>query len=880
MNPNQERDEKLASLILTRDVERIAWGAELARAIGEAPLFDAMLRGVSWAPPAHPYGYGTLHVRGFCARSNTRRRWDLVRATALLAGAPPECETASRVIASMTSLDLDRSLPAIPEDGCDLAPLADFAKLARLRVRASSEPRNLDALARMASLEELTLHAPVKELAPLSGASSLRSLAVRSQALLSVDGLRDLPSLRELDLSDCKRLSSFAFVRALPTLTSLSLAHTSAVEVDLAPLATLSALRHLNLRCPGETRDGIAPLSSLAALESLAVEGLGDVRSLAALRALPRLREITWWGDDFEALDLDGAPSLQSLSIEGTYRDVTRDLEALRGLDLRTLRLSAEVACHDLSALGASRELSRLSLVAPRLGSLDGVSLASLTHCEVMRGDLDDVSALAKATGLRWLSLRDCKRVRDVSALDALTQLRGVNLTGTAVRPESLPPRLRAIAVFGAHDPLSALASRVDAIDEPTPRGLSEAARVEWPRVIALLRSFDEATVERGVALVRAIGDASLYHALLRGVQWRRRHLDPEHGYLSLRDSRLRVPRRGTSDLSRLALTFAAEAPDACRAAWALRQRVTGLRLSRPGLGLRDLDATPLGAFTELRSLALDDVKVLTNGASLDALTSLESLSVRGSAVPVEFDPARWPKLRACSLKGARYASIPRVLRAPALRELSLSYTAFDPSDGPLVIEGHTTLAKLTATLSSAKGEVTVRACPALEELELTWFDTLRLFELRGCPALRSFVSHNYGFSKLGELRGIDELTALRALECDETFALEFLSRAPHLASRIERLSLRNATRSSCELIAAFRSLRALTISWSRKLTDVSALASITSLTSLELRWCQSLTNLDALEGLPLTRLVVQGTPIDRARLPPSLARVLVTTPR
>lgn len=875
VNPNEERDEKLASLILSRDVERIAWGAELACAIGETALFDKMLRGVTWAPPAHPHGYGTLRVRGFCARSNTRRRWDLVRAFALLAGAPRECEAASKVLASATSLDVDRSIPPIPEDGCDLAPLSAFTKLRRLRVKSSTAPMNLGALAGLPALEELVIEAPLSELASLSGAPSLKSLTVDSSALLAIDGLRDLPSLRELELCGCPRLRTFEFVRALPTLTTLSLLHSGGAKVDLSPLTALPSLVDLSLTLLGESLDGIASIAAISSLQTLAIEGLSGVRSLAPLRALPRLCGLHWSGGELASLDLDGAPALRDVSIARTAGDVTRDLEVFRGLDLRTLRLDSEVGCHDLSALSASNELTELSLRAPRLRTLDGVSLASLTRCEIERGDLDDVSALATATGLRWLSLRGCARVRDVSALDALPQLRGVILTGTAVTPESLPPRLRAIAVLVGDESLSAMVSKVDAIDEPTPRGLSEAARVEWPRVIALLRSYDARTVERGVALVRAIGDVTLYHALLRGAQWRRRHLDPEHGFIALRDSRLRVSGRDADDLMRVALTLTAEAPDACRSAWALRQRVTGLRLARPGNGARDVDAAPLGAFTNLRALALDDVATLRNGAALDALVNLDSLSIRGRTVPVDFDLARMVKLRVCTIYGARSGAVTHMLRAPALRELAVMYSTHEPRGEAIVIEGHPTLKRVSVRVSSAQGEATIRSCPALEEIYVSWASTVRRLDIRGCVALRRLTIESYSSARLVEALGLEELVALESLECDEGFASAVVSRAPHIASRVERLTLKAWPHRACELVAAFHGLRELRFRWASSLVDVSALASLSRLASIELMCCSKLTRLDALAELPLTRLELYSTPVDRASLPPSLARLL-----
>ncbi|MFO0651245.1 MAG: hypothetical protein U0326_33785 [Polyangiales bacterium] len=899
MPATYERDQKLFALLLSRDVEQIAWGAELACAIGERDLFDRMLRGVSWAPPTRDGGFGTLRVQGFCARSNARRRWDLVRAVALIAAAPPDCELAARVLSRATSLALDRALPPVAGDALDLAPLRAFRNLTRLSVRCAAEPLHLDALATHPSLEALTLDAPVRDLDALSGAATLRSL----------------------DLRACVNLGSLSFLRGMRALEHLSLALTRARASELAHLTSLDALRSLVLLGGDLTPAALTSLAALGALESIELVGVHDVRSLSSLRALPRLRRVVWREGDLEALDLEGAPALRELSINNTRRDVTRDLDALRGFDLRSLTLSCEVSREDLTPLGASAALERLSLRAPKLRSLDGLSsLASLTHltledaasfaslsglasaprlealtlrgcaslgalegveggasltwCELEGGAFEDVSALGALRSLAWVSLRGCAKVTDVRALEALPSLLGVILTGTGVSPESLSPKLRALAVF-TEDSLAALASRVSAAVVATPPRLTPAARAAWPRVIALIRSDDDATIARGVALAKAIDDGSLYDGLLRGVRWMRPRLHGTDGRLDLRDAVLRV--RGGDAHRRALLTLAllADAAESCRAAWRLRERVTSLLLSRPGSRPVDTDLAPLRTLTRARSLTLRDMKAVRNGQALDALTQLESLSLWGERVPVDFDPAKLASLRVIELLGVLGAEVPKLLRAPRLRVLRLRHPHVEYREGTLHIDGHSTLEALDLDAPYALSLVTIRACLALTDLTLRVSSGNTRIDVTGSASLRRLSISGYGSTTHGEVLGVDALRALTSLECGDTLLHTLATRAPEVAARIERLTLWRINARSCGAIAPFTGLRALAIRNAGEHLNVSDLAPLPHLRALDLAYCWRLKRIDGLRDLSLDALDLHGTHVDVADLPPSLRNVV-----
>lgn len=171
-------------------------------------------------------------------------------------------------------------------------------------------------------------------------------------------------------------------ILCFPTLTCLKLWHHKITGVQLARIATLPLLEHLNLAGARVSDEGACHLGNLRSLRDLDLSHTNI--SDAALAGLPRLQNL-------EDLDLWGT----EVTDEG--------IRHLAGLhSLRCLRLG------DTKITGAA--LAHLS------------ALTRLTHLALCRDDIDDESLL-HLTGLRELEYLDLQGTRITDeGVDALRQ--------------------------------------------------------------------------------------------------------------------------------------------------------------------------------------------------------------------------------------------------------------------------------------------------------------------------------------------------------------------------------------------------------------------------------------------------------------------------
>lgn len=195
-----------------------------------------------------------------------------------------------------------RSLPALP-------PGRDYT-LALLGLRASIEPlahvNNLSALFVAHSGTEAT------SLAPLAHLTGIKTLVLRDTP--RVDSLKHVARMTNLTHLDVTLTSSVRTLEPLKNLTHLQTLRLSCPrQLDFTPLATLPALRHLEL----ETGAACADLSSLAALkglESLALDASGAQAELGFLAALPQIRSLRI-SDTEKLSDLSPLADLRALEV-------------------------------------------------------------------------------------------------------------------------------------------------------------------------------------------------------------------------------------------------------------------------------------------------------------------------------------------------------------------------------------------------------------------------------------------------------------------------------------------------------------------------------------------------------------------------------------
>lgn len=206
-----------------------------------------------------------------------------------------------------------------------LAPLASLAGLRELS--SSGSVTDLATLAELPELERLELSRTAFDLAALgSGFSRLHTLIVSahpSPANTRLEPLASLAALRELDLGE----AAWDRVDPLARLDQLEVLHLRSTDVfDLRPLAGLERLRVLDLRgCPVAD---LEPLAGLGSLEQLRL-GWTRVRELRSLRGLERLRSLDIAGTAVRDLDpIVDLPSLERIDVQGSdVRDVRRLIE-------------------------------------------------------------------------------------------------------------------------------------------------------------------------------------------------------------------------------------------------------------------------------------------------------------------------------------------------------------------------------------------------------------------------------------------------------------------------------------------------------------------------------------------------------------------------
>lgn len=407
---------RLKRLLLARDVDQVLQGVQLAAALDDADVYEALLSGVTWSE-------GWVH----------RRRWrgpGLV-GNALFTGtrpAQPYLDLALTLLVAhsplqalkeqVVALRLEAShggegppLAWLPLDGLQrypnlrelavvgptrlgsLEPLGRCPSLIRLslqeRIQLSGDLRALGSSATLAELD-LRGAAPLDALGALG---SLRILRAHGSQTERLDFVQQLDALQQLTLSS-ERLASVGGLADHPRLASLTLYGLAAI-VDLSAIATLQDLQHLEL-------EGCAPLPGLDGLRQLQRGilwplGWSDLSCLAG----STLTELDLHlRDEISLLGLSELPRLRILRLMSTAS------ASLRGLPARLTRLELR-GRFDLTTLPPTH-VEHLSLVGARdlslLARLEG--LVSLQLEGTTTAPLPGLAPLHGARQLRELHLK------------------------------------------------------------------------------------------------------------------------------------------------------------------------------------------------------------------------------------------------------------------------------------------------------------------------------------------------------------------------------------------------------------------------------------------------------------------------------------------
>ncbi len=913
---------QLKKLLFARDEALVEQGVELLRSLEDPALFDRLLGPVTWAPPPPHDGrdaqaYGQLHVGGELSGAPSKGAWDVALALRLIAAAPPESAEATRLIDAITSLDVTRAA-SYDRQPVDLSPLRALRNLERLTVHDARGAAGLDALAELPRLRQLALLRidGLDDLSALSGSQSLETLTVGLRPFAPKAPLRDLPSLRVLDLTQCHELGGLDVARELAALEVLRVSLGPAVR-DLGALRALTSLRALEVSS-APALASLAGLEPCAGLERVRLDWCPQLASLDALAAARSLRalELRSCNALTSLAPLDGLASLTKLVVSHTP---LTDLDALAACDLRAVDLAHAPALRSLAGLRGTRGLTALVLAnAPELRSLDGVEgneglervsisrcaalgsvralarapkltslqltgaaalaslagvegCAALVECVVEGAPIEGVGELAGKPELARVSLRGCARVSDVSPLAALPKLRALVLTGTAVDRSSLDANLRRVASFARDAELK----RLEAKPPPAPRkplvpeGVPKDHRKAWTRLKKLLLTRDPETVDQGVELVRALEDPALYAELLRGVTWAPPDRKRPCGELRFEGTFFDDTEPARPFRERAALALAAAAPGDCEPARALREGVTALFFQ----GNRDpkhpapFDLEPLRAFTRLARLDVWNVPAVTHAEALEGHPSLAALHLRqtGGELP---DLGRLARLEELSLHDVALERLGALRDAPRLKRLTVHGVR---GDGALTLDGHAGLEALQVSSAPGVHTVSVRGCAALRDLNLQWAQGVRVVDATGCDALERL--HAPSNRELREVRGLESLRSLQRVGASYS-GTAWLPRSPLPALvKLTALELDGTDLRELSALEHFPALVAVSLASSAQLADVSALGRVPTLRSINLSWCKLVSDVSALAGLPLHALTLRGSGVTASHVPLALAR-------
>jgi Leucine-rich repeat (LRR) protein len=281
--------------------------------------------------------------------------------------------------------------------------------------------------------------------------------------------------VRSVDLSGCVVTSVLLHhLQSLATVETLDLSNTAVNDAVMEEVARISTLRSLNLSGTSIGGRGIRELSTLKRLRRiwlpsrisdadvvnlLDLEGLEDVRlsghsiSDASIVTLSKLRRLS-------AIDLDGTritgQGLRSLSVDGRIRSlavagegdsVNDQMIAVAPLEgLENVAVGGLVD-RGLLALSASKSLKTLRVVSCGRGGISGSGLQAMAalpglECLDLRGvpalSDDDISPIARFSGLRELRLNGRVTNTGVSRLGRLRELRILDLGLTDVSDAAL----------------------------------------------------------------------------------------------------------------------------------------------------------------------------------------------------------------------------------------------------------------------------------------------------------------------------------------------------------------------------------------------------------------------------------------------------------
>jgi Leucine-rich repeat (LRR) protein len=212
---------------------------------------------------------------------------------------------------------------------------------------------------------------------------------------VSLDNIKDMTALQELDLSGNEYIQSIDPLSGLNNLKLLNLANTSVA--DLTPIRNLTELVELNLE--GTKVFDLTPLRYNAKLARLNINHT-DVRSVAVLEKMPAMQNLQMEYTDVIDFDpITTLSSIQNLDVEGTQLASLSPVSALTSL--LSLKIS-KTFVQDLGPVSKLVNLTSLSIDSTVIRDIR--PLASLQNLHVLYANytfFKDLTPLLKLSQLQ-----------------------------------------------------------------------------------------------------------------------------------------------------------------------------------------------------------------------------------------------------------------------------------------------------------------------------------------------------------------------------------------------------------------------------------------------------------------------------------------------
>lgn len=563
-------------------------------------------------------------------------------------------------LASLEPLADATALEVLNLYGCAISSVTVLASSPNIRVL---ELENCSQLTSLQGLAHLTLCGEGGQTYDLTGCDALTSLA----------GLPKLDKPYEyLNLSYLTALDSLAGIENAVYIDNLNASGTAIT--DLGPLLALEHLREVDLSGCEALQDA-SPLGQLKQLQSV------DLSNCSALTTLPAA-----WSSELEGLNLEGCHDLRSLGglpaslsriSRYSWRAETVELGGLNALEsLQPLAATALAAssnnlnlsgCHALSSLAGLEGFDRLEglTLAPALTDARAIAgcrsltinvelsgqtvvpaalmqtlaqLPRLTLGLLLGDELEDFSALALVPQVESLNLYSCKRLKDLSWLVGLSELRDLflspecpaakqikaNKLDTQVRIRKVQQQLCSDLGLPLPAHLGKAAGSKSAAKKRSAGGLS------LKEIKPLLTSPDLAEVNKGLARLQAEGDSALFDELTEDCDSDQAFSGDSQAIGKL----FKAVKAANRPLARWALaSILAMAPAEASHAMAVRSAIREITLDFGALAeLAEGAAMPsLSGFTALEKVSVSHYPATTL-ACLEGLVALRELDLRNAS--------------------------------------------------------------------------------------------------------------------------------------------------------------------------------------------------------------------------------------------------------